>query len=127
MPNPAREAWRRLPWRRWCARGTLFGLCSANALALAAFIVQRDDAVRRYPGLADSWWLFVLLGAANLIALLAILSRLPRAVPVLIAINVAALLFELWALGVGPHLLRIPLSLSLALIAERMLRPAGAA
>jgi hypothetical protein len=122
MQSPAREAWRRLPWTRWLARGTLLGLCAATVLALAIFPNQRETLVIRHPLLAQTWWIYMALGAATLLTLLAVLSRLRHAAAAMALLSVIVLVFELLVLGTGPHLLRIPVSLLLVIWADRVLR-----
>jgi hypothetical protein len=124
MHPPAREAWRRLPWRRWVARGALLGLCAATALALAAIYTQRAALVARHALLAPTWWIYIALGASTLLALLAVLSRLRHAMPAVILLSALAFVFEMIVLGPGPHLLRIPVSLLLVMWADRALRTA---
>lgn len=126
MRHPAREAWRRLPWRRWCARGALLGLCAATVLGLAAFITHRDAAILRFPALADWWWPYLGLGACTLLTLLAVLSRLRNATAALLVLSAIVFIFESQLLGFGLHLMRIPVSLLLALWADRSLRAAAA-
>jgi hypothetical protein len=122
MDNPTRVAWRRLPWRQWLAKGTLLGLCAATVLGLAAFATQREAAVLRHPLLADWWWTYIGLGVCTLLALLAVMSRLRSGIGVLILLSAAVFAFESQVLGWGLHLLRIPLSLMLAIWADRALR-----
>jgi hypothetical protein len=122
MAQVPREAWRRLPWKRWFGRGTLLGLCAATVFALAVFITQRELLMLRHPLLADWWWFYVALGACTLLALLAVLSRLQNAIRALVLLSVVVFAFEYLVLGAGLHLLRIPLSLILVIWADRALR-----
>lgn len=61
------------------------------------------------------------LGAGTLLTLLAVLSRLRNAMPAVILTSMAVFGFESLVLGLGPHLLRIPLSLLLVAWANRAL------
>lgn len=117
-----REAWRRMPWPRWFARGALLGLCAATVFSLAVLISQRDLLLQRHALLADWWWPYIGLSACTLMALLAVLSRLRSAVAALLLLSTALLVFESQVLGWGLHLARIPASLLLVLWADRTLR-----
>lgn len=122
MPQPAREAWRRLPWQLWLARGALLGLCAATVFGIAAVIATRDAVVDGHPLLASWWWVYLALGACTLLTLLAVLSRLRHALAMLTLLSAIVLLFESTLLGWGLHLARIPISLTLAFWADRVLR-----
>jgi hypothetical protein len=122
MQPSTREVWRRLPWQRWLARGALLGLCAATVLALAAIFTQRASLVTRHPLLAQTWWIYLALGLATLLSLLAVLSRLRHAVLAVAILSAVAFVFESLVLGFGPHLMRIPLSLLLVIWADRALR-----
>lgn len=120
--NPAREAWRRLPWRRWVARGTLFGLSAATTLSLLLFIRISPELAPQH-ALLPAWsWLGLACGVLNLLTLVAALAGWRSA---RLALCVAAVLsfgFEFVTLGAGLYLLRIPLALAAALWATGALR-----
>lgn len=117
-----REAWRRMQWQKWLARGTLLGLCAATVFSLAVFITQRSVLLQRHPSLDHWWWPYVSLGVCTLMALLAVLSRLRHAVTALLLLSAAMFLLESQMLGWGLHLARIPTSLLLVIWADRALR-----
>ena len=115
-------AWRRMPWQKWLARGTLLGLSAATVFGLAVFVTQRSILLQRHPSLDHWWWAYVGLGACTLTALLAVLSRLRHAVTAVLLLSTAMFLFESQMLGWGLHLARIPTSLLLVIWADRALR-----
>lgn len=120
--NPAREAWRRLPWRRWIARGTLFGLSAAAMLNLILFSRVLPELMPRH-ALLPAWsWLGLVFGVLNLLALAAALAGWRSARLVLCIAAALSFGFEFVVLGAGPYLLRIPLALAAALWATGALR-----
>ncbi len=121
MRPPAREAWRRLPWRRWIARGILLGLCAATVLGIAVFVSQRASPGAAHPGLAGGWLVYLGLGIASLAALIALLARRRHGLRALTLISVLVFAFEALQFGWGLHLARVPIALLLAWWADRQL------
>lgn len=124
MRAPAREAWRRLPWRRWIAGGILLGLAAASVLGVVALWIRREWLLIAHPGLADTWILYLGLGGAQLLALVALLARRRHALRAVVLLSALIFAFEALQIGLGLHLLRLPAALLLVLWADRQL-PAG--
>ncbi len=124
MRPPAREAWRRLAWRRWIARGILLGICAATAFGIAALSIHRESVIIAHPNLAGAWILYLGLAGASLLALVALLARRRYALRSVILISAPIFAFEAVQIGWGLHLLRIPVALLLVLWADHQLTAA---
>jgi len=127
MQSPQREAWARLPWRRWVGRGVLLGLAAALLVGVVALLDAREPLIARHAGLAVWWPAYVALSVAGFVAVAALLARWRYALPALATVQLAQFIAEAALIGWGPHLLRIPVVLGLAAWASHVRGPAGRA
>lgn len=126
MDAMAREVLRRLRWRQWIAKGVLLGLLAATTMALILILTQTALWQQRWPALVGTaFQVYVGIGVATWISLLTALARWRRSPLLIVLVALVALVFEVMVLGLGGHLLRLPVAALLGVWAARtLLRPA---
>lgn len=122
MDAMGRDIMRRLPWRKWIAKGVLLGLLASTSVALYLIAAKAELWQQRWPGLVGTaYQVYLGIGGFTLISLLTALARWRHSPILILLATIVAIAFELSVLGAGPHLLRLPIAGGLGFWAARTL------
>lgn len=94
-------------------------LAAANLFGLWLGLTRRADFVARYPRLDSIWPLYAACPAGSLVALAALWFGKRWGFWLAMVCAIAVLGIELFAYGLAPHLLRVPIAVALLIAAVR--------
>ncbi len=124
MDTVTRDIVRRLPWREWIAKGVLLGLLASATAGLVLFCLKMELWLEQWPMLRGiGWWVYLGLGVLTMVSLLMTLARHRHARATLLVAATLVLMFEVFLLGPGVHMARVPIATALAWWASMVLPP----
>lgn len=124
MDTMAREVLARMRWRLWIAKGVVLGLLASASAAIVLLLMQPAAWRMQWPALEGTrYWSYLGLGLLTIMSLLMLLGGHRQGRAVLVAVAVAVMAFEALVLGIGPHLLRVPVATALAWWAGGVIQP----